>query len=117
MLSGIMDDGQLLIQQAASTDGPGLVRDVTQSTAHKVHIFIEYYMTTVYVPSSELGLSHLLSRQRVCPPPPPNQRGGGAHSPAVEGVGGSQFQLSTLHTLWYSPRLIKTIFEYHSSSK
>ncbi len=32
--------------------------------------------TTVYVPSSELGLSHPLFRQRVCPSPPPNQKGG-----------------------------------------
>jgi hypothetical protein len=60
---------------------------------HKVH-------TTVYVPSSELGLSHPLSRQRVCPSPR-NQRGGGAHSLAGEGLGESQFlrlekKLSTL---------------------
>jgi hypothetical protein len=43
--------------------------------------------TTVYVPSSELGLS----RQRVCPSPR-NQKGGGAHSPAGEGLGESQFR-------------------------
>ncbi len=35
--------------------------------------------TTVDVPSSELGLSHPLSRQRVRPSPR-NQRGGGAHT-------------------------------------
>jgi hypothetical protein len=68
----------------------------------KVHV---YKSTTEYVPSSELGLSHPLSRQRVCPSPR-NQRGGGggAHSPAGEGLGESQFRrlekkLSTLPTL------------------
>jgi hypothetical protein len=38
------------------------------------HIYLQ--STTVYVPSSELGLSHPLSRQRVCPSPR-NQMGGG----------------------------------------
>jgi hypothetical protein len=52
----------------------------------------------------ELGLSHPLSRQQVCPSPR-NQRGGGAHSPAGEGLGESQFRrlekkFSTLPTLW-----------------
>jgi hypothetical protein len=46
--------------------------------------------TTVYVPSSELGLSHPLSRQRVCPSP--RSQRGGAHSPAGEGLGESQFR-------------------------
>ncbi len=47
--------------------------------------------TTVYVPSSELGLSPPpLSRQRVCPSP--QNRGGGAHSPAGEGLGESQIR-------------------------
>ncbi len=41
---------------------------------------------TVCVPSSELGLSQPLSRQRVCPPPP-NQRGGGTLA-CGWGVGG-----------------------------
>jgi hypothetical protein len=59
--------------------------------------------TTAYAPSSELGLSQTLSRQRVCPSPR-KQRGGGAHSPAGEGLGESQFRrlekkLSTLPTL------------------
>ncbi len=45
--------------------------------------------TTVYVPSSKLGLSHPLSRQRVCPSP--RNRGGGA-SQAGEGLGESQFR-------------------------
>jgi hypothetical protein len=58
--------------------------------------------TTVYVLSSELGLSHPLSRQRVCPSPR-NQRGR-AHSLAGEGLGEPQFRrlqkrLSTLPTL------------------
>jgi hypothetical protein len=36
-------------------------------TVHTKYIHIK--STTVYVPSSELGLSHLLSRQRVFPSP------------------------------------------------
>jgi hypothetical protein len=46
--------------------------------------------TTVYVPSSELGLSHPLSRRRVSPSL--GIKGGGAHSPAGEGLGESQFR-------------------------
>ncbi len=58
--------------------------------------------TTVYVPSSELGMSQPLSRQRVGASP--ENRGEGAHSPAGEGLGESQFRrlekkLSTLPTL------------------
>ncbi len=41
--------------------------------------------TTVHVPSSELGLSHPFSRQRVCPSP--RFKGGGARSPAGGGWG------------------------------
>jgi hypothetical protein len=41
--------------------------------------------TTVYVTSSELGLSHPLSRQRVCPSP---QNGGGGTLARGWGVGG-----------------------------
>ncbi len=40
------------------------------------YIFI--YSTTLCVPSSELGLSHPLSRQRVCPSP--GIKGGGGHT-------------------------------------
>jgi hypothetical protein len=43
--------------------------------------------TTVYVPSSELGIPQPLFRKRVCPPPPCT-KGKGAHSPAG-GVWGS----------------------------
>ncbi len=57
------------------------------------YIFI--YSTTVYVPLSELGLSHPLSRQRVCPSP--GTKGGGAHSLAAKGVGESQFQRGDIH--------------------
>jgi hypothetical protein len=46
----------------------------------------------MYVPSSELGLSHPLSRQRVCPSPPPRTKGEGEHSPAGEGLGESRFR-------------------------
>jgi hypothetical protein len=53
--------------------------------------YIYIKSTTVNVPSSELGLSHLLSRQRVYPSLR-YQRGGGAHSPAGKGLGESQFR-------------------------
>ncbi len=46
---------------------------------------------TVYVPSSELGLSHPLSRQRVCPSPQ-NQREGGHTRLRVRGWGSPQFR-------------------------
>ncbi len=51
------------------------------------HIYVQ--STTVYVPSSELGLSHPLSRQRVCPYPraPPRYRGGGGILACGLGVG------------------------------
>ena len=68
------------------------------------YTYIEYRTTVyvMYVPSSELGLSHPLCRQRVCPSPQ-NQMWG-AHSPADEGLGESQYRrlekkLSTLPTL------------------
>ncbi len=66
-------------------------------------IFCQELSNLLYVPSSELRLSHPLTRKRVCPSSP-NQRGG-AHSPAGEGLGESQFRrlekkLSTLPTLW-----------------
>jgi hypothetical protein len=59
------------------------------------YIYITKYLhiqsTTVYVPSSELGLPQPLCRKRVCPPP--DQRvGGGAHPPAPMGVGEFQFR-------------------------
>ncbi len=54
--------------------------------------YIYIKSTTVYVPSSELGLSHPLSRQRVCPSPRTKGGGGWAHSPADKGLGESQFR-------------------------
>jgi hypothetical protein len=46
---------------------------------------------TVYFPSSEFGLP--LFPTSVCAPPPPGDKGGwGAHSPAGEGIEGSQFR-------------------------
>jgi hypothetical protein len=58
--------------------------------------------TTVSVPSSELGISQPFFRQQVCPAS--QNQGVGAHSPAGEGLGESQFgrlekKLSTLPTL------------------
>jgi hypothetical protein len=66
--------------------------------------YVHIKSTTVYVPSSELGLSQPLSRQRLCPSPQNGGRGGG-HSPASEGLGlgGGPIptkKLSTLPTLW-----------------
>ncbi len=68
---------------------------------HKVHLYTAQ-STKVNVPSSELGLSHPLSRQRVYPSPR-YQRGGG-HTRLGEGLGEPQFRglekkLSTLPTL------------------
>ncbi len=62
-------------------------------------------MSFIFVPSSELGLYHP-SLASGCAPPPGTKGGGeGAHSPAGEGLGESQFRrlerkLSTLPTLW-----------------
>ncbi len=60
--------------------------------------------TTVYVPSSEIGTPPPPSPASEWAPLPRNQRRGGAHSPAGEGVGESQFRrlekrLSTLPAL------------------
>jgi hypothetical protein len=59
--------------------------------------------TTVYFPSSELGLPHPISRMRVCPPEPVEW---GGYTLACMGGGMSQFgrlkkKLSTLSTLCY----------------
>ncbi len=48
--------------------------------------------TTVYVPSSELGLSHPLTQRGGGGTLFPVPRGGGANSPAGEGLGESQFR-------------------------
>ncbi len=61
--------------------------------------------TAVYVPSSELGQSHPNPSLASDCAPPPRTGGGGAHSPAGEGLGESQFRrlekkLSILPTLW-----------------
>jgi hypothetical protein len=53
------------------------------------YVFIK--STTVYVPSSELGLQPL-SCHAASVPLPSEPEGGGAHSPAGEGLGLSQFR-------------------------
>ncbi len=68
------------------------------------------------VPSLELGLSHPLSRQRVwlCPSPR-NQRVGGAHSPAGEGLGDSQFQRlekKLAHSVYFVFSTLSTRIKY-----
>jgi hypothetical protein len=77
-------------------------------------MFVYIRSTTVYVPSSELGLSQPLSRQRVCPSPQ-NRGEGGAHSPAGAGLGESQFRrlekkLSILPTLWCTVTHIENMY-------
>ncbi len=57
----------------------------------------------MYVPSSELGFSHPLPRQRLCPSP--QNQGGGFTLACGSGVGGVPIsttgeKLSTLPTLW-----------------
>jgi hypothetical protein len=60
------------------------------SLPHKVHIY-SIQSVTVYVPSSELGLSHPLSSKSECAPPP-GTKGGRAYWPAGEEFGESQFR-------------------------
>jgi hypothetical protein len=80
----------------------------------------------MYVPSSELGLSHPLSRQRVCHSP---RAKGGAHSPAVRGWRSSNSDdrrkslvlcllcaLISLSVLHVYPRLILCLSPLSSSS-
>jgi hypothetical protein len=66
---------------------------------HKVRTYKEYHSVC---PSSELGLSQPLSRQRVFPSPQ-KQGGGGtlACGWGVGGLGGSPIS-DEGHTLWYS---------------
>ncbi len=83
--------------------------------------YIYIKSTTVYVPSSKLGLSRPLSRQRVCPS---RRYQRGAHSPAYEGLGESQFRrlekkLSTLPTLWctYTERGVLLVPTAHYTTR
>jgi hypothetical protein len=63
---------------------------------HKVRTYKEYHSVC---PSSELGLSQPLSRQRVFPSP--QKQGGGGTLACWWGVGGSP-NSDEGHTLWYS---------------
>ncbi len=70
----------------------------------KVHIYKEYHSVCPFVGIGTLPPS-LSSECAQSPPLPQNLRGEGAHSPAGEGLGESQFRrmekkLSTLTTLW-----------------
>jgi hypothetical protein len=67
---------------------------------HKVHIYIEYDNVYPLVGIGTLPTTHT----QASVPLPPGTRGGGAHSPAGEGLGESQFRriekkLNTLSTL------------------
>ncbi len=63
---------------------------------HKVRTYKEYHSVC---PSSELGLSQPLSRQRVFPSP--QKQGGGGTLACGWGVGGNP-NSDEGHTLWYS---------------
>jgi hypothetical protein len=67
----------------------------------------------MYVPSRRHWDSPNPTLANECAPPP-EQGGGGAHSPAGEGLGESQFRrlekkLNTLPTLWLKPIEIPAI--------
>ncbi len=51
----------------------------------------------LFLQSSELGLPHPPTRERVFPPPHPLIRGGGIRSLAGEGLGESQFRRGYIH--------------------
>jgi hypothetical protein len=71
-----------------STQSHGNVSKRRNMSNHKVRTYKEYHSVC---PSSELGLSQPLSRQRVCPSPP--ETGGRGHtSLRVGGWGESQFR-------------------------
>ncbi len=75
-------------------------RNIVEAYGHKVRVIKS---TTVYVPSSELGLSHgpLSPASVLHCPSPRKQKGGGVHSPACEGMGESQFRrLEKSLSLW-----------------
>jgi hypothetical protein len=76
-------------------------------TSHKVRTYKEYHSVC---PSSELGLSQPLSRQRVCPSP--QKQGGGSTLACGWGVGGSP-KPDEGHTLWYS-LYVRTLWYQHS---
>jgi hypothetical protein len=70
--------------------------DFSNSKNHKVRTNKEYHSVC---PSSELGLSQPLSRQRVFPSP--QKQGGGGTLACGWGVGGIP-NSDEGHTLWYS---------------
>ncbi len=81
-----------------------LVTASVEVSGTKCIYFVPLYIPQVYVPASELGLPHPLTRRRVSPPLIPCR---GAHSLAGEGVGGSQFRrgdvrCGTLYVYMYS---------------
>jgi hypothetical protein len=73
--------------------------------------YVHIKSTTVYArPSSELGLSQPLSRQRVFPSP--QKQGGGGTLACGWGVGGSP-NSDEGNTLWYS-LYVRTLWQYSS---
>jgi hypothetical protein len=73
--------------------------------------YINKKSTTVYVPSTELGFPHPLTRKRVCPPPlPRNQRGEVTLALLVRGWGSpnsDKKRLSSMPTLWWYRTLLE----------
>jgi hypothetical protein len=88
------------------TDMGRPVRERVRMTGRMIVITKYVYIknTTVYVPSSELGLPQPSLFSKRVYPLPTGTKGGGAHSSAGEGLGESQFRRlekkpSTLPTL------------------
>jgi len=73
-----------------------ILKESMDTEKHKVRTYREYHSVC---PSSELGLSQPLSRQRVFPSP--KKQGGGGTLVCGWGVGGSP-NSDEGHTLWYS---------------
>jgi hypothetical protein len=83
-------------------------RHSTERVSHKVRTYKEYHSVC---PSSELGLSQPLSRQRVFPSP--QKQGGGGPLASGWGVGGSP-NSDEGHTLWYS-LYVRTLWGFCSN--
>jgi hypothetical protein len=83
---------KLKVLSKEKVDGPNAA-SINQQASPQSTVHYTYRVPQVYVPSSELGLSHPpLSPASVPLPPEPKVGGGGAHSPAGEGLGESQFR-------------------------
>jgi hypothetical protein len=84
-------------------------------------MYVYIQSTTVYAPSSELGLPQPLSRKQVCPPPRTN--GWGTHSPPAKGWGSfnsddwKKNKALCLHCMWthvkgHADELCSVVLQY-----